>query len=140
MLENLIRDIAEEVYRNLGSGFEEHIYQSAFAYELRLRGIRFQREVHIEIFYKGIPLGMDRPDFIIRTCRIQELEIREPVIVELKTAEKLSDNHRAQVRAYLLSIKHSSDESLRMCSQGFLVNFPKKDGRSPEVELITLSI
>ncbi|MCS7171592.1 MAG: GxxExxY protein [Aquificaceae bacterium] len=140
MLESLIQGVAEEVYKNLGSGFEEHIYQSAFAYELRLRGIRFQREVHIEIFYKGVPLGMDRPDFIIRACKIPEFEISKPVIVELKAVEKLSDNHRAQVRAYLLSIRHSSDESLRACSCGFLVNFPKKDGKGPEVELITLSI
>lgn len=136
----ILQSMTEEVYRHLGAGFDESIYQSALAFELRQKGFYFQREVNIEIFYKGIPIGLDRPDFIIRPCNIGEVCIEEPIILELKAVERLNDNHRAQLRAYLVSIKHSSDPHLQTCKSGFLINFPKKDGKDPEIELITLSI
>ncbi len=131
-LQNVLQDMAREVYTHLGSGFDESIYQSAFAYELRQRGFHFQREVNIEIFYKGIPLGLGRPDFIIRPCTVGALHIEKPIIVELKAVDRLNDNHRAQLRAYLISIKHSSDLELRTCIGGFLINFPK-NYREPEI-------
>ncbi len=136
-IRDLMEEIAKEIYSHLGAGFDESIYQSAMAYELRERGFRFQREVNIEIFYKGIPLGLDRPDFIIRPCQVNGLLIEKPVIIELKTVEKLNESHRAQLRAYLVSIKHSSDRELRSCQSGLLINFPKKNGQ-PEIEPLIL--
>lgn len=132
-----MEEIAKEIYSHLGAGFDESIYQSAMAYELRTRGFRFQREVNIEIFYKEIPLGFDRPDFILRPCQLEKLVIERPIIIELKAVDRLNDNHRAQLRAYLVSIKHSSDEELRSCQLGLLINFPKRGG-DPEIEPLAL--
>jgi hypothetical protein len=44
---------AMEVHRELYHGFVEPIYQDAFAAELSLRKIPFEREKPLNVFYKG---------------------------------------------------------------------------------------
>ena len=131
-----LRRLAEEVYSNLGAGFPEEIYQKALQIEMRNAGIRFQREVHIEIFYKGVPLGFDRPDFIIRPFSNPKLNLSVPVIVELKTVKSLNDKHRTQVKTYLRSIPHASDEELRDCKHAILINFP--DSSKSDIEMLLI--
>ncbi len=62
-----IKKMAKEVYSNLGSGFNEDIYQRALAVEFGRSGMEYSREMNIEIYYKGYPLNLDRPDFIVYT-------------------------------------------------------------------------
>ena len=53
------------VHRELGVGFLERVYQDALEYELRERGIPYEREKKIQIMYKGKPLGEPyRADFV----------------------------------------------------------------------------
>ncbi len=122
-LYEILVEIANEIMGELGSGFNESVYQSAFAYELRRRGIWFQREPHIEVIYKGIPLALDRPDFIIRPCEGDLLTITKPYILELKAVKRLNDSHKIQLRNYINSVAHSSDLTLRSCIAGILINF-----------------
>jgi FKBP-type peptidyl-prolyl cis-trans isomerase len=44
---------AIEVHRVLGPGLLESIYEEALAYELDLRGIRYQRQAEVTVNYKG---------------------------------------------------------------------------------------
>jgi GxxExxY protein len=44
---------AMEVHRHLGAGFLEAVYFEALEKELTLRGIPFQREVSLPVYYKG---------------------------------------------------------------------------------------
>ncbi|MCS6958616.1 MAG: GxxExxY protein [Pseudanabaenaceae cyanobacterium SKYGB_i_bin29] len=133
---DLIQELANEVYSHLGAGFDEAIYQSALAYEMRKRQVSFQREINIEIVYKGVALGLDRPDFVIRPCKLGEIVLSTPIVLELKTVDSLSENHRNQVKAYLVSMKHSADPQLQSCKVGFLINFPKKEGKTPVLEVV----
>jgi GxxExxY protein len=85
---------AMEVHRQLGCGFLEAVYQEAFAIELMLRGIPFQREVDLPVFYKDRKLNVGyRADFIFY----------DTVIVELKALSKLGKIDEAQVINYLKS-------------------------------------
>jgi len=56
---------ATEVHRTLGPGFEEVIYQRAMAKELPAHGLDFEREVWIDVIYKGEKVGRKRVDFVI---------------------------------------------------------------------------
>ena len=99
---------AMEVHTQLGCGFLEAVYQEALAVEFRLRGIPFQREVAIPVFYKGEQLGAPyRADFI---CF-------ESIVVELKAVDRAGVLEEAQVINYLRGTNHPT---------GLLLNFGTK--------------
>jgi GxxExxY protein len=94
-----------EVHKQLGCGFLEPVYQEALAVEFSKRGILFQREVTLPIFYKSIRLSTPyRIDFI---CL-------EAIAVELKALSKLSGTEEAQL------INHLKASGLEI---GLLLNF-----------------
>jgi GxxExxY protein len=66
---------AMEVHRELGCGFLEAAYQEALALEFTQRGIPFQREVELPIFYKGEKLRTGyRVDFLCYSDIVTELK------------------------------------------------------------------
>lgn len=81
---------ATEVHRELGPGFEEIIYQRALARELPAHGLEFNREVWIDIYYKGEKVGRKRVDFII-----------DQVMVEIKAKAELEAVDFVQTLSYL---------------------------------------
>ena len=44
---------AIEVHKELGPGLLESIYEEALCHELKLQGIEYQRQVPVDIIYKG---------------------------------------------------------------------------------------
>lgn len=83
---------ALEVHKTLGMGFTEYVYQDALEVELQKRNIPFEREKHIAVTYKGVVLKHDYyADFLCYGG----------IIVELKAASSLDDNHRCQILNYL---------------------------------------
>jgi len=83
---------AMEVHRQLGCGFLEAVYQQALTKELSARGIPFEREVELIVYYKSEPLDCRyRADFI---CY-------QDVIVELKALSALTGVEESQVLNYL---------------------------------------
>lgn len=70
---------AMEVHNQLGNGFQEVIYQRSLAIEFGLQGLSFQRELEMELFYKGEQVGTRRVDFFVEGA----------VMVEIKAIEKL---------------------------------------------------
>jgi len=116
-LSNQIKKIAEDIYNNLGSGFEERIYQNALAIELRLRNIKYLKEMEIEIFYKGYSVGVDKPDFLVLFDRA--------FIVEIKVTDKIKDDNRMQLKSYCTSMQFHSIFGDFM--GGMILAFPKSD-------------
>ena len=56
---------AFEVYNKLGHGFLEAVYQECLEIEFKNRGIPYEREKDIKIFYDGIELQQSyRADFV----------------------------------------------------------------------------
>ncbi len=54
-----------DVYREMGCGFLEAVYQECLVRELRLRGIPFVAQPELKLIYKGEVLEQSyRPDFI----------------------------------------------------------------------------
>lgn len=81
-----------EVYREMGSGFLEAVYQECMEKELRNRGIPFLSQPELKLTYKGIVLDhIYTPDLI---CY-------DAIIVELKALKELAPQHEAQALNYL---------------------------------------
>jgi GxxExxY protein len=108
-----IRGAIFEVYKELGNGFLEAVYQEALEKELAIQNIPFLAQQEIKLFYKGAPLKqVYKPDLI---CYNQ-------IILELKATSKILPEHEAQLINYLKATK------LKL---GLLVNF----GNYPKVEI-----
>src|SRR6187551_2502962 len=86
---------AMEVHKELGSGFQELIYQRALAIEMNNQGLDFKRELEMEVFYKGAVIGLRRVDFFVE----------DVVMLELKAVEKIEPGHIAQVVNYCEAYK-----------------------------------
>jgi GxxExxY protein len=83
---------AIEVHKELGRGFLEPVYQEALELEFNDRGIPFEPQREMSIFYKGRKLKTHyRSDFV---CY-------DDVVVELKALTRLADAEVAQVLNYL---------------------------------------
>ena len=108
-----IRGACFEVYKEMGSGFLEAVYQECLTIEFGLRGVPFLPQARLELEYKGQRLQTHyQPDFI---CW-------DKIVVELKAVSELADEHRAQVHNYLKATGHRL---------GLLVNF----GHYPKAEI-----
>jgi GxxExxY protein len=107
-----------EVYREMGCGFLEAVYQECLEKELRRNGIPFIAQQELRLFYKGDELKQTyKPDLI---CY-------DKIIVELKALRDLTGEHRSQVLNYL------KGTGMRL---GLLVNFG--NGQKATVERIVL--
>ena len=87
-----INGAAMNVYNALGHGFLEAVYQEALEIEFIKRGIPYEREKELKIFYEGKELRQTyKADFVCYG----------DIIVELKAVAHLDDSHKSQVFNYL---------------------------------------
>src|ERR1035437_4138003 len=107
--ENVLTDqiigCAIEVHRHLGPGLLEAVYEECLCYELSQIGLRFERQVHLPVSYKGIKLACGHK---------LDLVVEDSVVVEIKAIDELAPIHQAQLLIYL---KASSKKV------GLLINF-----------------
>ena len=82
----------EAVFSELGNGYLEKVYQEALELEFQEAGIPYQREVRLNINYKGKTLQQEY---------IADFVCYEKIIVELKAVSQLTEIHEAQVLNYL---------------------------------------
>ena len=83
---------ALEVYKTLGPGLLESVYEKALVVELTNKGIKAERQVPVNIFYKGVELG--------EGLRIDVL-VEDSLVVELKSVDTLNKVHYKQLLTYL---------------------------------------
>jgi len=99
-----IRGCVYEVYRHLGAGFLESVYQKALIWELQQAGLAVESEVPVVIHYKGEPIAEYRLDLVVENS----------VIIELKAQKQMPVSAEPQLINYL---KATGKEL------GLLVNF-----------------
>ena len=100
-----IRGAIYDVYKELGPGLLESVYEEALVFELEQRGLRVERQRQVPINYKGNVLATE--------LRL-DLLVEGEVIVELKSVEEMRAVFWKQLLTYLrLMDKHV----------GLLVNF-----------------
>jgi GxxExxY protein len=94
-----------DVYKEMGCGFLEAVYQECLEKELTKREIPFVSQKGLDLYYKGGKLKQTyTPDFI---CY-------EAIIIELKAISTTNGAHKAQVLNYLKAT------GMRL---GLLINF-----------------
>lgn len=82
---------AYEVSNTLGIGFLEKVYENALKHELAKRGFQVEQQKTIQVVYDGVVVG----DYVA------DLIVESRILVELKAAKALDNNHFAQTLNYL---------------------------------------
>lgn len=116
-----IRGAVYEVFRVLGAGFLEKVYENALLFELKERGLNAECQFPIKVNYKSKIVGDYLADIVVENS----------IILELKAVDKLQKIHEAQLLNYLKATDYKI---------GLLVNFtyPKAEikrfiyGSSPD--------
>lgn len=100
-----IRGAIYDVYKALGPGLLESVYEEALVFELKQRGLKVERQKQVPINYKGNVLNSE--------LRL-DLLVEDNVIVELKSVEEMKNVFAKQLLTYL---------KLMDKKVGLLVNF-----------------
>jgi GxxExxY protein len=95
------------VYSALGYGFLEKVYVNALKIELEQRGLHAAKEFEIKVHYAGQMIGEYFADLIVA----------DTVIVEVKAAKGIAQEHEAQLLNYLKATPYEV---------GLLLNFGPK--------------
>ncbi|MBN2365879.1 MAG: GxxExxY protein [Calditrichaeota bacterium] len=96
------------VYRKMGSGFLEPVYQECLEIEFTKQNIPFEKTKDLRLMYDGIPLKHRyQADFVCYN----------KIILELKAVSKLTPEHQSQVLNYLNATGYKL---------GILINFGRK--------------
>ena len=80
-----------EVHKKLGPGFLESVYHKALVEEFSRREMKVETQKTITLAYKDKKIGVHRLDLVVD----------DKVVVELKTVERFSIHHKAQLTSYL---------------------------------------
>jgi GxxExxY protein len=83
---------ALDVHKILGPGMLESAYEECLVYEMKHKGLKFERQKPIPVLYKEIKLDCG--------YRI-DLLVENQIIVELKSLDLLSKIHTAQILTYM---------------------------------------
>jgi GxxExxY protein len=84
--------LAIEVHRQLGPGLLESAYEECLCFELRRAAIPHVRQRKLPILYKG---------FELEYCYQIDIIADESLILEIKSVERISPVHEAQLLTYL---------------------------------------
>ena len=112
-----IVSIVKDVYKNLGSGHQECVYDKATQIGLRLAKIKYESQKVVELKYRDYYVGEGYPDIVVHFGR-------EKIILELKAVGgNLGPSEEQQIRNYMKILKIKA---------GLLINFqqPKKEGKT----------
>jgi GxxExxY protein len=85
-----------EVYKQLGSGYQEKYYQRGLAREFVIRKWDFEEQVFTPLYYKEEKVGNYFIDFVVMINGIK-------IVLEIKKDEYFSKRHIDQVVGYLKS-------------------------------------
>jgi len=111
-----IKKIARDVYRVLGSGFSEGVYDRAMQVGLRQAKISYESQKVVELRYKDHCVGEGYPDLVVRRGR-------EKLIIEFKAVGgEMGAAEEQQLRNYM---------KILGIANGLLINF-QQPGKSPK--------
>lgn len=113
---------AMRVHSVLGPGFNELVYQNALAVEMRLEGIPFEREVKLEVHYRGEMVGHYRADLLVEGS----------LILELKAVQSILPEHEVQVVNYLAATGLEKALLLNFGTRSLQVKKKFRSPRQPE--------
>lgn len=112
-----VRGAIFKVYRKLGPGLLESIYELALCYEIKKMGLDVSRQIDLPVQYENEILGHYRIDLLVE----------KKVVIEIKSVIELLPVHHKQLLTYL---------KLSRLKLGLLVNFNVSDAEDGIIRIV----
>ena len=79
-LTDKVINCAFTVFRALGPGLKEKVYQNALSIEFKKANIKFSSEKYLDINYSGVRIGQRYLDFLVEDILVVEIKVRDAFI------------------------------------------------------------
>ncbi|MBF0231801.1 MAG: GxxExxY protein [Desulfamplus sp.] len=96
-----------DVYKNMGTGFLESVYQECLKIEFSLRNIPFSSQKKLDLKYKGNSL---------KKTYLADFVCFDKIIIEIKAVKELCADHQAQTINYLKATRFKLGLLVNFCS------------------------
>jgi|GEM_PF-787575 len=124
-----VKNCARDVYKELGPGWKECVYQQALEVGLREKGIDYEDQRVLPISYKNHVVGEGIPDLIVWLNKGKK---RIAIVIDLKWEPYVKENHAQQVKKYMQELKKQIGTNEQVFDTGFVINFIKESGKKIE--------
>ena len=91
-LARIVIDAAVSVHKRLGPGLFESVYEAVLSFELDKRDLSVKRQVSLPLVWEGL---------LLEDSFRADLIVKDKLLIELKSIEKLLPIHKKQVVTYL---------------------------------------
>jgi len=86
-----IRGCVYDVFKQLGAGFLENVYEQALLIELVRKDLKAESQKVVKVYYKDVIVGKYVADIIVE----------QKILLELKAVSHIRAEHKAQILNYL---------------------------------------
>ncbi|RJR15020.1 GxxExxY protein [Candidatus Microgenomates bacterium] len=118
-----IKDCAQVVFKELGSGWQEVIYQKAMEVELRHRGLMYETQRILPITFNSHVIGESIPDLVVW---VKTKGKKTAIVCDLKADSGIKEEHGVQVSRYIKELKKQMHAGETVFDHGLLINFFKE--------------
>lgn len=132
-VEKLIKKVkkcAKEVYKELGAGWNEKVYQQALEVALRGENIDYEDQRVLPISFKEHVVGEGIPDLVVWLN--QKKGKRLGIVIDLKWEPYVKEDHRWQIKKYIQELKKQVKSNEKVFNIGFVINFTKESAQKIE--------
>lgn len=117
-----LKECAKQVFKELGTGWPEVVYQSAMEVALRHRGILYETQRILPITFSDHVVGEAIPDLVIWTKHNGK---KTAVVVDLKVDSYIKEDQQVQVERYIKELRKQIHKGEEVYKKGFVINFGK---------------
>ena len=111
-LTDVVRETAFAIHRYHGPGHLEKVYENALVHRLRKQGLKVEQQKALTVYDEdGTVVGSYSADIVIEGI----------LLLELKAAKAMADEHYAQILGYLRSARIDHGALLNFGAQKFQI-------------------
>jgi GxxExxY protein len=118
-----IKACSKRVFKELGTGWQEFIYQNAMEVALRTEHIAYETQRNLPITFMGHVVGESKPDLIVWVTKGSK---KTAIVIDLKADSSIKEDHSVQVQRYIKELRKQVRKNQVVCSTGLLINFFKE--------------
>ncbi len=118
----IVKQTAEQVMEELGTGWKEEIYQKAMEVGLRQHGLQYENQRILPITFNHHVIGESIPDLVIWGLEDGK---KVAVVVDLKADAGMKEDFEVQVQRYIKELRKQVKPGELVHHTGYVINFIK---------------